>query len=157
MAEKDSLAEEGFPDWQRRHFQSFIKGVERFGRDSLDKVAFEIADKSEEEVRAYAKVFFERYSEVESESIFDISSAQNSRQILTDLSSVSRLERQNCANSKNESMPFIRKSDRVASPCRSSNSPMVKTRERLIPKRRTDSCWSGCTIMVLTGTIATSW
>lgn len=67
MAEKDALAEKGFPDWQRRHFQSFIKGVERYGRDALDKVALEIADKSEEEVREYAKVFFERYSEVESE------------------------------------------------------------------------------------------
>ena len=67
VAEKEALAEEGFPDWQRRHFQSFIKAVEKYGRDNLDKVALEIADKTEEEVREYAKVFFERFSEVESE------------------------------------------------------------------------------------------
>ncbi|NXD32609.1 ISWI ATPase, partial [Spelaeornis formosus] len=65
VAEKEALAEEGFPDWQRRHFQSFIKAVEKYGRDNLDKVALEIADKTEEEVREYAKVFFERFSEVE--------------------------------------------------------------------------------------------
>lgn len=66
-AEKDALADEGFPDWNRRHFQSFIKGLERFGRDQLDKVAVEIADHTEESVRKYAKVFFERYTEIESE------------------------------------------------------------------------------------------
>ncbi|KAI9632312.1 SNF2 family N-terminal domain-containing protein [Dioszegia hungarica] len=64
-AEKDALADEGFPDWNRRHFQSFIKGLERFGRDQLDKVAVEIADHTEESVRKYAKVFFERYTEIE--------------------------------------------------------------------------------------------
>lgn len=66
-AEKDALADEGFPDWQRRHFQQFIKGVERYGRDQLDKVTAEMSDKSIEEVKEYAKVFFERYTELESE------------------------------------------------------------------------------------------
>lgn len=63
-AEKDALAGEGFPDWQRRHFQAFIKAMERYGRDSLDKVALEIADHTEEEVREYAAVFFDRYKEL---------------------------------------------------------------------------------------------
>ncbi len=67
-AEKDTLAEEGFSDWQRRHFQAFIKAMERYGRDSLDKVALEIADHTEEEVREYAAVFFERYMELKGES-----------------------------------------------------------------------------------------
>ena len=67
QAEKDALAGEGFLNWRRAHFQSFIKLVEKHGRDRLDLVAAEISDKNEEEVRDYAKVFFERYKEVESE------------------------------------------------------------------------------------------
>jgi len=63
-AEKDELAGEGFPDWQRRHFQAFIKAMERYGRDSLDKVALDIVDRTEEEVRQYAAVFFDRYKEL---------------------------------------------------------------------------------------------
>ena len=38
--------------------------MERYGRDSLDKVALEIADHTEEEVRDYASVFFDRYKEL---------------------------------------------------------------------------------------------
>ena len=64
LAEKEALTGEGFADWQRRHFQNFIKALERYGRDHLDRVAAEVADKSEEEVREYAKVFFERYKEL---------------------------------------------------------------------------------------------
>ena len=66
-AEKESLADQGFPDWRRAHFQSFIKACERFGRHQLDKVAAEIADKTEDEVRAYADVFFERVDELKGE------------------------------------------------------------------------------------------
>ncbi|KAL1410183.1 chromatin remodeling complex Adenosinetriphosphatase [Vanrija albida] len=62
--EKDSLVTDGFSEWQRRHFVSFIKGLERYGRDALDKVALEVQDKTEEEVHQYAKVFFERYTEL---------------------------------------------------------------------------------------------
>ncbi|OCF45020.1 transcription activator snf2l1 [Kwoniella heveanensis CBS 569] len=64
VAEKDALVGEGFPDWQRRHFQAFVKGVERYGRDNLDKVAAEIQDHDEDAVREYAAVFFERYKEL---------------------------------------------------------------------------------------------
>ncbi|WWD08624.1 hypothetical protein V865_006737 [Kwoniella europaea PYCC6329] len=63
-AEKDTLVGEGFPDWQRRHYQAFVRGVEKFGRDALDKVALEISDHTEDAVREYAAVFFERYKEL---------------------------------------------------------------------------------------------
>ncbi|KLT41054.1 putative chromatin remodelling complex ATPase chain [Cutaneotrichosporon oleaginosum] len=62
--EKEELAGDGFADWQRRHFLAFIKGLERYGRDALDKVAADMQDKTEEEVREYAKVFFKRYTEL---------------------------------------------------------------------------------------------
>lgn len=58
------MIDEGFPDWRRAHFQSFIKSLEKYGRDSLDKVAADIDDHTEEEVRAYAAVFFVRYKEL---------------------------------------------------------------------------------------------
>lgn len=66
-AEKEELAESGFPDWNRRHFQLFIKALEKHGRQQLDKVAEDIQDKDLESVQKYAKVFFERYTEIESE------------------------------------------------------------------------------------------
>ncbi|KAK4684402.1 hypothetical protein P7C73_g5775, partial [Tremellales sp. Uapishka_1] len=64
MAEKDELTEEGFPDWKRNHFLAFVKALERHGREDLDKVALDVADKTEEEIRVFAKVFFERYTEL---------------------------------------------------------------------------------------------
>lgn len=66
------MAEDGFADWQRRHFLAFIKGLERHGRDALDKVAAEVPDKTPEEIASYAKVFFERHSEIkDSEKYMD--------------------------------------------------------------------------------------
>jgi SWI/SNF-related matrix-associated actin-dependent regulator of chromatin subfamily A member 5 len=67
LAEKETLAEEGFPDWKRNHFLAFIKSLERYGRDALDKVAQDVADHTEEEVREYARVFFERHHELKGE------------------------------------------------------------------------------------------
>jgi SWI/SNF-related matrix-associated actin-dependent regulator of chromatin subfamily A member 5 len=64
IAEKDALSGEGFATWKRHHFLSFIKNLERYGRDALDKVAAEIPDHDEENVREYAAVFFDRYKEL---------------------------------------------------------------------------------------------
>ncbi|ORX36405.1 putative chromatin remodelling complex ATPase chain [Kockovaella imperatae] len=65
VAEKEALASEGFADWRRAHFQSFVKAVEKHGREALELVAAEIADKTVDDVREYSKVFFERYKELE--------------------------------------------------------------------------------------------
>jgi hypothetical protein len=67
VAEKDALSGEGFLTWKRHHFLSFIKNLERYGRDALDKVAAEIPDHDEENVREYAAVFFDRYKELKGE------------------------------------------------------------------------------------------
>lgn len=69
VAEKEALAEDGFGDWQRRHFHAFIKALERYGRDQMDIAAKEVPDKTEDEVRAYADVFFERYAEIKGGSL----------------------------------------------------------------------------------------
>jgi SWI/SNF-related matrix-associated actin-dependent regulator of chromatin subfamily A member 5 len=67
LAEKEALASDGFPEWKRNHFLAFVKGLERYGRDSLDKVALDVAEHTEDEVRKYASVFFERYGELKGE------------------------------------------------------------------------------------------
>lgn len=68
VAEKDALTGEGFLTWKRIHFLAFIRGIERFGRDGLDKVAADIPDHDEDNVREYAAVFLERYKELKGES-----------------------------------------------------------------------------------------
>lgn len=64
LAERDQLLQQGFSHWMRRDFNAFVRACEKYGRHNLPDVAREIESKSEEEVRAYAKVFWERYTEI---------------------------------------------------------------------------------------------
>eukprot|EP01135_Chromosphaera_perkinsii_P012248 Nk52_evm19s2622 gene=Nk52_evmTU19s2622 len=64
VALKDKLSEQGFGNWNRRDFQAFCKGCERYGRDDLQRVAADMESKTFEEVKDYAKVYFKRYKEV---------------------------------------------------------------------------------------------
>ncbi|WFD06104.1 hypothetical protein MVES1_001445 [Malassezia vespertilionis] len=61
QAEKESLVPHGFADWNRRDYQQFVKGCERHGRTAYAAIAEEIGlgEKTEAQVRAYAKVFWE--------------------------------------------------------------------------------------------------
>ncbi|ORY83763.1 SNF2 family N-terminal domain-domain-containing protein [Protomyces lactucae-debilis] len=63
--EKEELAQEGFGDWQRRDFHTFIRACERHGRNAYQAIAQEMETKTEEEVKTYAEVFFARYDEVD--------------------------------------------------------------------------------------------
>jgi len=65
-AERDVLLESApFKDWSKRDFAAFIRGCERYGRDSLPEVAKEVEGKTEDEVRAYSKTFWERLKELD--------------------------------------------------------------------------------------------
>eukprot|EP00388_Colpodella_angusta_P016916 GDKJ01041886.1.p1 GENE.GDKJ01041886.1~~GDKJ01041886.1.p1 ORF type:complete len:1214 (-),score=281.72 GDKJ01041886.1:82-3390(-) len=64
LEEKAQLLAAGFGDWQRKDFNAFIKGCELHGKENLSRVSRELDDKTEEEVTAYAKVFFSRFKEV---------------------------------------------------------------------------------------------
>ena len=57
---RDELLEQGFRDWSKREFNSFIKGCENFGRNNFDKIAEEISTKTVEEVKEYSSVFWEK-------------------------------------------------------------------------------------------------
>ena len=65
IAEKDKLLEEGFSNWNKRDFQAFVRACERYGREDLENISKEIDGKSPEEVQAYAKVFWQRYTELQ--------------------------------------------------------------------------------------------
>merc|ERR1712093_703441 len=58
QAEKDNLSTTGFKDWNKRDYQAFIRGCEKYGRDDFEGIALEVG-KAEEEV------FWERYKEID--------------------------------------------------------------------------------------------
>ncbi|KAL4295967.1 hypothetical protein GQ457_12G005320 [Hibiscus cannabinus] len=64
LEEKEQLLEEGFSSWSRRDFNAFIRACEKYGRNDIKGIASEMEGKTEEEVQRYAKVFKERYKEL---------------------------------------------------------------------------------------------
>ncbi|TKY72001.1 putative chromatin-remodeling complex ATPase chain [Spatholobus suberectus] len=64
LEEKERLLEEGFSSWSRRDFNTFIRACEKYGRIDIKSIASEMEGKTEEEVERYAKVFKERYKEL---------------------------------------------------------------------------------------------
>jgi len=62
--QKAIMSEKGFVDWNRRDFQQFINGCAKFGRTNYAGIATEVDGKIEKEVRQYAQVFWQRYTEL---------------------------------------------------------------------------------------------
>jgi SWI/SNF-related matrix-associated actin-dependent regulator of chromatin subfamily A member 5 len=62
--EKEELSSQGFGDWNRRDFQQFVNGSAKYGRTDYEGIAQEIDSKSPPEIKAYAKVFWQRYTEL---------------------------------------------------------------------------------------------
>ena len=62
--EKQRLAQQGFGEWNRRDFQQFINGSGRSGRADYEGIAQEVDSKTPQEIKAYAKVFWQRYTEI---------------------------------------------------------------------------------------------
>ncbi|KAL6859638.1 SNF2 family N-terminal domain-containing protein [Trichoderma novae-zelandiae] len=63
-AEKEELSTQGFGNWNRRDFQQFINGSGKYGRTDYQGISNEIDSKTTAEIRAYAKVFWQRYTEI---------------------------------------------------------------------------------------------
>ncbi|PWN50758.1 hypothetical protein IE53DRAFT_374447 [Violaceomyces palustris] len=65
--EKEELAAQGFQEWSKRDFQTFIKACEKHGRTNYAAIAEDIADasKSEAQVKEYSNVFWERVDELQ--------------------------------------------------------------------------------------------
>lgn len=62
--EKERLLEDGFSNWSKRDFGAFVRACEKYGREALPQITSEVEGKSEDEVRAYALVFWKRYREL---------------------------------------------------------------------------------------------
>ncbi|KAF9916163.1 hypothetical protein BX616_004467 [Lobosporangium transversale] len=64
IAEKEELLQSGFENWSKRDFISFYKACEKYGRSNLADITTEIEGKTLQEVKAYSKVFWKRYTEI---------------------------------------------------------------------------------------------
>lgn len=63
--EKTELSRHGFSNWNRRDFAMFISASGKYGRDNYELIASSFEDKSLEDVKIYAKAFWERYTEID--------------------------------------------------------------------------------------------
>lgn len=64
IVEKIELFKQGFGNWNQREFSQFVNLSGKFGRNSIDKIAASLNGKTYEEVKQYAKVFWDRYKEL---------------------------------------------------------------------------------------------
>lgn len=59
--EREALLAEGFSDWTKREFQSFLRAVERHGRQNFDKILDDVGDsKTMDQLLSYSKAFWEK-------------------------------------------------------------------------------------------------
>ncbi|CDI77734.1 chromatin remodelling complex protein SNF2L, putative [Eimeria acervulina] len=66
--QKEQLLSEGFLNWNRTEFTKFISALIHLGRDRLEEawqLHFSSSNKTVEDLRKYADVFFKRYTEIE--------------------------------------------------------------------------------------------
>merc|ERR1711973_1011125 len=63
--EKEDLLKEGYSNWTKRDFNQFIRLNEKYGRDDIESISGEVEGKSVEEVKDYAKAFWERCGELQ--------------------------------------------------------------------------------------------
>ncbi|KAJ1918184.1 chromatin remodeling complex Adenosinetriphosphatase [Mycoemilia scoparia] len=64
IAEKEKLSQDGFEDWNRRDFTNFVKALERYGRNNINKIMHDVEGKDPKRVKEYHKVFWSRYKEL---------------------------------------------------------------------------------------------
>jgi SWI/SNF-related matrix-associated actin-dependent regulator of chromatin subfamily A member 5 len=62
--EKEELATQGFGEWNKRDFQQFVNGSAKSGRTDYVGISDEVDSKTPAEIKAYAKVFWQRYTEI---------------------------------------------------------------------------------------------
>eukprot|EP01132_Coremiostelium_polycephalum_P000977 gene977-1243_t len=61
---KEKLLKNGFGNWNRNDFRSFIRGCELYGRKAYKNIAETVETKTEKEAHEYSVVFWKRYKEV---------------------------------------------------------------------------------------------
>ncbi|KXJ90906.1 SNF2 family N-terminal domain-domain-containing protein [Microdochium bolleyi] len=62
--EKQKLSTQGFSEWNKRDFQQFVNGSAKSGRTNYEGISEEVDSKTPAEIKAYAKVFWQRHEEI---------------------------------------------------------------------------------------------
>ncbi|CCE63956.1 hypothetical protein TPHA_0G01190 [Tetrapisispora phaffii CBS 4417] len=62
--EKQRLISKAFLNWNKRDLFAFVNACSKYGKDNIDMIQKSFDSKTPEEVKAYHKVFWERYSEL---------------------------------------------------------------------------------------------
>lgn len=62
---KEELLTQGFTNWNRKDFIHFIAVSTKYGRNAISMIAAEFEDKTIEEVREYARKFWQSYKEID--------------------------------------------------------------------------------------------
>ncbi|KAK6057202.1 slide [Cooperia oncophora] len=64
--EKNDLLTQGLANWSKRDFTAFVRANEKYGRHDIENIANEMMEtKSRDEVEYYAKIFWERFEELQ--------------------------------------------------------------------------------------------
>ncbi|AQZ12783.1 ISW2 (YOR304W) [Zygosaccharomyces parabailii] len=61
---KQELISQAFTNWNKRDLIAFVNACAKYGRDRMDMIRKSVDSKSPDEVEQYAKVFWERYKEI---------------------------------------------------------------------------------------------
>ena len=66
--EKATLAERVFTNWNKPELRKFLELSGRYGRNAYEAIAAEMDNKTEEDLEAYAEVYWQRYKEIPGET-----------------------------------------------------------------------------------------
>lgn len=62
--EKETLAKEGYGEWNRRDFQQFVNGSAKYGRFEYEKISTEVDSKDAAECKIYSRAFWKNYKRI---------------------------------------------------------------------------------------------
>ncbi|PHZ07630.1 uncharacterized protein RHIMIDRAFT_242445 [Rhizopus microsporus ATCC 52813] len=62
--ERKTLYAKGFSNWSKKDFATFINACAKYGRNNFDAITSDLENKTLDEVKKYAKVFWQRYKEI---------------------------------------------------------------------------------------------
>ena len=62
--ELSELFKTGFPDWEKKEYETFLNKTEELGKEEIEKIALEIPTKTLDQVKEYSNAFWERISEI---------------------------------------------------------------------------------------------
>ena len=69
IQEREQLLEQGFSNWNRRDFTSFIRACERYGRHAIPEITKEIEGKTEDEVCCHIATVFTTFQVLPSQQL----------------------------------------------------------------------------------------